>query len=150
MEKMTWSKPVAVVEQFMPNEYIAACWAIRCEVPHDDIIPAGQSSTAYDHAGNYHNTFPTTCGSTSSQYIRSTATKGIYTITEVKVFSRLNCTIYEGMDGNNNYTSAGSTTVALDDSDIGKKIFWTTNYLGGTYHHYGYVSAISDKGTNHS
>ena len=25
MEKMTWSRPMASVEQFMPNEYIAAC-----------------------------------------------------------------------------------------------------------------------------
>jgi len=25
MEKMTWTRPVAAVEQFMPNEYIAAC-----------------------------------------------------------------------------------------------------------------------------
>ena len=25
MEKMTWSRPAAIVEQFMPNEYIAAC-----------------------------------------------------------------------------------------------------------------------------
>ena len=25
MEKMTWTRPMATVEQFMPNEYIAAC-----------------------------------------------------------------------------------------------------------------------------
>ena len=25
MEKMTWTRPMAAVEQFMPNEYIAAC-----------------------------------------------------------------------------------------------------------------------------
>ena len=25
MEKMTWTRPMAEVEQFMPNEYIAAC-----------------------------------------------------------------------------------------------------------------------------
>lgn len=25
MEKMTWTRPVAAVEQFMPNEYIAKC-----------------------------------------------------------------------------------------------------------------------------
>ena len=25
MEKMTWTRPVAAVEQFMPNEYISKC-----------------------------------------------------------------------------------------------------------------------------
>ena len=25
MEKMTWTRPVAAVEQFMSNEYISAC-----------------------------------------------------------------------------------------------------------------------------
>ena len=37
MEKMTWTRPVAAVEQFMPNEYIAACgdnnvvYKFRCD-----------------------------------------------------------------------------------------------------------------------
>lgn len=33
MEKKIWTAPQAVVEQFMPNEYIAACWDIKCNVP---------------------------------------------------------------------------------------------------------------------
>lgn len=38
MEKMTWTKPAAIVEQFMPNEYIAKCsdtteeyWSFKCD-----------------------------------------------------------------------------------------------------------------------
>lgn len=31
MEKMMWTKPMAVAEQFMPNEYISACFYIACE-----------------------------------------------------------------------------------------------------------------------
>lgn len=33
MEKRIWAKPMAVVEQFMANEYVAACYKIKCNVP---------------------------------------------------------------------------------------------------------------------
>lgn len=45
MEKMTWTRPVAAVEQFMPNEYIAACgdnnvvYKFKCD--------AGSSRSSY-------------------------------------------------------------------------------------------------------
>ena len=31
MEKMMWTKPMAVAEQFMPNEYISVCFSISCD-----------------------------------------------------------------------------------------------------------------------
>lgn len=31
--KRNWVKPLAVVQQFVPNEYVAACWKINCNVP---------------------------------------------------------------------------------------------------------------------
>ena len=34
MEKKIWTRPMAEVETFMANEYVAACWKIKCNVPN--------------------------------------------------------------------------------------------------------------------
>lgn len=34
MEKTEWIKPLAVAQQFVANEYVAACWKIKCNVPY--------------------------------------------------------------------------------------------------------------------
>ena len=31
--KRTYTRPIAYVEEFTPNEYVAACWKINCNVP---------------------------------------------------------------------------------------------------------------------
>lgn len=31
--KMRWEEPKIEVQMFMPNEYVAACWKINCNVP---------------------------------------------------------------------------------------------------------------------
>lgn len=31
---MRWSRPEAVVQEFAANEYVAACWKIKCNVPY--------------------------------------------------------------------------------------------------------------------
>lgn len=31
--KMRWEEPRIEVQKFMPNEYVAACWKINCNVP---------------------------------------------------------------------------------------------------------------------
>lgn len=45
MEKKTWSKPMAVAEQFMPNEYISACFYIRCDYAGQTIYANGHSQS---------------------------------------------------------------------------------------------------------
>ena len=69
MEKRVWTMPMAEVEQFMANEYVAACWKINCNVPsgtgyfevngrggyqrgQDEYIAAGYG------CGEYHNGVP--------------------------------------------------------------------------------------------
>lgn len=66
MEKMTWSKPVAIAEQFMPNEYISACFSIAC-----DYGEAGQTV-----GGRRHST--TGCGNPNNQSV--TVFKGSFDI----------------------------------------------------------------------
>lgn len=34
MEKKEWVRPRAVVQEFTPNEYVCACYKIRCNVPY--------------------------------------------------------------------------------------------------------------------
>lgn len=45
MEKMTWTRPVAAVEQFMPNEYIAACGDNN--VVYKFVCDAGSKKNSY-------------------------------------------------------------------------------------------------------
>ncbi|HJD40948.1 MAG TPA: hypothetical protein H9913_13105 [Candidatus Blautia stercoripullorum] len=33
MERKVWEKPVTVVQKFVPNEYVAACYKIKCTTP---------------------------------------------------------------------------------------------------------------------
>lgn len=33
MEKRVWVRPVTMMQNFAPNEYVAACWKINCNVP---------------------------------------------------------------------------------------------------------------------
>ena len=33
MKKKEWVRPRAIIQEFVPNEYIAACWKINCNVP---------------------------------------------------------------------------------------------------------------------
>ena len=30
-----WIQPLATVEKFIANEYVAACWTVSCEVPYE-------------------------------------------------------------------------------------------------------------------
>lgn len=59
MMKATWTKPQAMVEQFMANEYVAACYKIKCNVPsgnqlwsESNGIEGLQTSRGYDSLGN--------------------------------------------------------------------------------------------------
>lgn len=63
MEKMTWSKPMAVAEQFMPNEYISACFYIACDY-------AGQTINVNGHRQEHtKNSNGTGCGWENNQAI---------------------------------------------------------------------------------
>ena len=60
MEKKTWVRPLAEVEKFVANEYVAACWKIKCNVPSgfgfDDANNNGQydrGETKYTSNGSY-------------------------------------------------------------------------------------------------
>lgn len=45
--KKIWTKPVAIVEKFAANEYVAACWKINCNVP------SGYGYTDTNNNGRY-------------------------------------------------------------------------------------------------
>ena len=55
MEKMIWTKPVAVAEQFMPNEYIAKCTDLE-EKYYEFVCDAGRQNSYntvfYEKNGN--------------------------------------------------------------------------------------------------
>ena len=126
MEKMMWTKPMAVAEQFMPNEYIAACWRLGCEVRG---FEGGFLSSPYHD--------PNDCGNQTHQYIvQVPGTENVYKLTEYKDGRHLSTVIYP----NDNYTNGqGTNTITLDGSVVGKKVYWTTLYNFITYHHEGTI-----------
>lgn len=49
MEKKIWTRPLAEVEQFMANEYVAACWKINCNVPDGYGYTDNNGNGKYDY-----------------------------------------------------------------------------------------------------
>ena len=123
MEKMMLTKPMAVAEQFMPNEYIAACWRLGCDVRG---FEDGLLSPYHDRND---------CGNETHQYIVLVpGTENVYKITEYKDGQHLSTVIYP----NGNYVSGqGTNTIVLDGSVVGRTVYWTTRYNFITYHHEG-------------
>lgn len=136
----TWIKPITEVQDFVANEYVAACWGIECQVP--------QMSSNGNFGVGYHR--EETCGQKSHQSIRDKA-DGTFEIAEVNhdMTNRdLIATIYP--DG---WNGKGYSSISLDqvESLNGKTIYWSTTLSGlVTYRHQGTVEFVEGKSTNHS
>ncbi len=139
--KKRWGTPKAIVEEFEPNEYIAACWGVGCvynkansyEIQHG-YYDHGNVSHAADH-----------CGNSSNQVI--------YDYNDDKVgdamyecgtdgLGDLECIIYK----NSNYTGR----IDVSEVKIGDYIYWTTSSGSRTWHHQGRVTATAEGHPNRS
>ena len=69
MEKKIWTRPMAQVEQFMANEYVAACWKIKCNVPSGTGYYETNGRAGYQEGGR---------GQTGDDYIASGYGCGTY------------------------------------------------------------------------
>lgn len=70
-----WTKPMLVIQEFEPNEYVAACWSLACTVPGSDPIPS------YDRYGKENNTHGSAgCGNPANQIISDN--NGVLTVME--------------------------------------------------------------------
>lgn len=136
-----WVKPRTEVQVFEANEYVAACWGVKCDV--------GWSNRYEWQEGDYHNGVThdrAHCGNSSNQVIFDDNGDGIadrMIETGTDGLGDLICTIY--WDEDYTYTRNVSTV------GIGNTIYWTTSASDGrTWNHKGTVVATAEGHPNRS
>lgn len=167
MEKKMWSTPVANVEQFMANEYVAqTCYNLGCAIP-------GEDGSGYDFNYRHHTAKNdgTGCGHKDNQVLVETVydVNGVdqyrYTMKEVNTdgWGDLNCTFYTGNgddevtreDYSEQYRVPYWTSDTLGEKlKAGMQVFWTTIVGSGiwatTMYHWGVVEYESASNPNRS
>ena len=132
MKKM-WTKPSVEVQEFIPNEYVAACWYIACDYGQGE-------SNHYDPMGGFHDAYSdgTGCGYAHNQVIRQPQ-KGIFTIREEDGFGEDYDMV---MTRNADWSNLRNT---LSDVQVGETIYWTTTASDGRiWYHKGQVETASN------
>ena len=136
-----WVKPRTEVQVFEANEYVAACWGVKCDVDWSNRyeIWQGDYSNGVTHDRAH-------CGNSSNQVIFDDNGDGIadrMIETGTDGLGDLSCTIY----WDKNYTSRREvSSVNIDDT-----IYWTTTASDGrTWNHKGKVVATAEGHPNRS
>lgn len=125
-EKKMWKQPMAVVQKFAANEYVAACWNVTC------------SFTGWDEVGGLHR--QEFCGDGTHYQIMldDNSTPISMTETQTDGMGDLACTLY----ADESYTTPKDiSTVKYNET-----LYWTTQYEGQTWRHVGTTTGTS----NHS
>ena len=138
--KKTWDFPLVCVQQFEANEYVAACWTIRCYVGDSnngqDEVPSNVGRQ-YPYGDNTHSA-TSGCGSASNQSI-SENPDGSFSIKE------------ENWNGNGVLTSSVIGTVTMDTVLNGGVISWNTSATDGrVWHHHGIAGGVDPAHPNRS
>lgn len=151
MEKKTYGKPALVVEQFVANGYICACYSVACLQPSyvgNNSSPGDQNTTywleaAYGTDCHYHSG---SCKASSNNYI-TTDDNGVIT------------------GGYEDNSEQGKLTIGAngyyDDNngngkcDAGDTVYWTTYGKDGNgnnrcWNHYGTADVADSKHPNAS
>ena len=140
MEKMIWSRPVAAVEQFMPNEYISACWGVACNTTAANAIEDRLHNNPY---GGHRSE---ECGRFDQQAVTGYISDGEFHATGMietdTYWGTLNCTLYT----DSTFTQVGN----WNDVQNGETIYWVTRYGNNVYHHVGTVQATNANKLKHS
>lgn len=138
--KKRWGTPKAIVEEFEPNEYVAVCWGVQCDVDWANRYEwlQGDYNEGVTHAWDH-------CGTSSNQVIRidkdGNPTEMVETGTDG--LGDLSCIIY----WNDNYTKRRDVKTV----GIGDTIYWTTSAADGrTWNHKGTVFGTAEGHPNRS
>lgn len=136
-----WETPRVTIQEFEPNEYVAACWGVKCYINDAN---AFEKWHGYWSNGDVSHTIDH-CGNSSNQVIYDddedgTADRMVETGTDG--LGKLSCTIYT----NANYT----TERAVSSVNVNDYIYWTTSSGDRTWHHQGKVFATADGHPNRS
>lgn len=133
--KRAYEKPMAYAEDFVANEYVAACWGVACSI--DPANKYDKWSSGVDHRSEH-------CGLDTNQHIYTDATGTAVSMIEEGTdgLGNLNCQLYT----NGNYNK----TKKYSDVKPGDYIYWTTKSGNRTWHHQGYVKNTYKNRPNHS
>ena len=125
-EKNVWVQPEAVVQGFVANEYVAACWGVSCD------------RTDWDAANGLHRAIY--CGQPGHYEIALDDNGKPVNMIENQTdkMGDLPCTLYTD--------ESYSTTRDVSTVQSGEYIYWTTQYGDQKWLHHGTVSGT----TNHS
>lgn len=127
--KEKWIAPKTVIEEFTPNEYVAVCWGVSCDVDSaneyekNNYGPGGKtwSELGCSHDINH-------CGAIGNQVIRDANNDGIaerMIETGTDRLGNLTCTI---------------TNIPIGNVKVDDYIYWTTSASDGrVWHHQGTV-----------
>lgn len=140
--KKRWGTPMAMVEEFEANEYVAACWGVACDTnwSNDYEMSHGRdywNGVTHDDAH---------CGNSSNQVIfddngDNVGDRMIETGTDG--LGDLVCTIYKD--------ETYSTVRNVSSVQVGEMIYWTTTASDGrTWNHRGKVYATAEGHPNRS
>ena len=130
--KKKWVAPRVEVQKFEANEYVAACWGVKCMC---DVANAWEKAYNWnwrlvEHEWNH-------CGSFDNQVILDTDNDGVaekMIETGVTGGGTLECVLYE----DNKFENEKQ----ISDVKIGEPLYWTTEKPGWrTWHHQGIVEA---------
>ena len=158
MEKRIWNTPAAVAEQFMADEYVNACWKIRCEVPWAD-GDSGSDRDGYGHDLGGHQTSSGTCGYADSHYITQYDNHRYKIVENSRFYGLLEAEFYNGVFEYNGQkeselTGTWSSTLTLTDAHLDEEnptaVYWRTTSGGNRYYHYGYVDLDIANRSQHS
>lgn len=142
-----WERPIAVVEEFEPNEYVAVCWGVACSVDAANEVEQGWMINHWE--SNYANGQTHSsdhCGTMTNQWViddNNDGTVDRMVETGTDGLGNLNCTLYTD--------ASYKTTASFSGVNIGSYIYWTTSASGDrTWHHQGKVIGTDSSHPNRS
>ena len=146
MKKM-WAEPKIAVQEFVPNEYVAACWQVECRVGYGNY--GGYGSEQRWRMWGYQRPYGDACDDHRGSC--SIASNNQFNVDEygnVSFFAE-NSSEQGSLNGGYTGTIDVNGNNIIDDGDL---IFWYT--LSGNedrrWNHYGRVSNISAGHPNRS
>lgn len=140
--KEKWEEPRILVQKFTPNEYVAACWGVGCDVNWSNEYEKTHGQDFW-HGVTHDRAH---CGNSSNQVIfdyDEDGTADAMIETGTAGLGDLTCTIF----WDENY----SQTRDVSSVQVGNTIYWTTTAADGrTWNHKGSVYATAEGHPNRS
>lgn len=137
--KRKWEEPSIQIQEFIPNEYVAVCWGVAC-----DVVKANNwEETHHNTEGVSHDS--SHCGTLGNQWLVDNNNDGVpESMQEIKTdgLGTLDCTIYDG--------EAYGPQKDISTVKVGDYIYWTTSSGTRTWYHQGRVGETSPGHPNRS